>query len=44
MPGLVSFGREILWTEAAFDFDPAKLTVHVRKLGITGYDAENWLR
>lgn len=44
MPGLVSFGREILWTEAAFDFDPTKLTVHVRKLGITGYDAENWLR
>lgn len=42
--GLASFGREILWTDAAFDFDPTKLTVHVRELGITGYDAENWLR
>jgi len=44
IPGLRSFGREILWTGAAFDFDPMKLTVHVRELGITGYEAENWLR
>ncbi|UUZ97458.1 aminotransferase class I/II-fold pyridoxal phosphate-dependent enzyme [Paenibacillus sp. P25] len=44
IPGLCSFGREILWTDAAFDFDLTKLTVHVRGLGITGYDAENWLR
>lgn len=44
IPGLASFGREILWTDAAFDFDPTKLTVHVRKLGITGYAAEEWLR
>lgn len=36
--------QEILWTDAAFDFDPTKLTVHVRKLGITGYEAEEWLR
>ncbi|MDT3496167.1 aminotransferase class I/II-fold pyridoxal phosphate-dependent enzyme [Bacillus toyonensis] len=42
--GLTSLGSEILWTDAAFDFDPTKLTVHVRQLGITGYDAENWLR
>src|SRR5690606_19725239 len=39
IPGLSSFGREILWTDAAFDFDPTKLTVHVRELGMTGYDA-----
>jgi len=44
IPGLASFGREIVWTDAAFDFDPTKLTIHVRKLGITGYEAENWLR
>src|SRR5690606_5094599 len=31
-------------TDAAFDFDPTKLTVHVRELGMTGYDAEQWLR
>ena len=42
--GLYSFGEELLGEEATFDFDPTKLTVHVRKLGITGYDAENWLR
>ncbi|WP_027084163.1 aminotransferase class I/II-fold pyridoxal phosphate-dependent enzyme [Cohnella panacarvi] len=44
IPGLYSFGEELLGEEATFDFDPTKLTVHVRKLGITGYDAENWLR
>lgn len=42
--GLYSFGEELLGDEATYDFDPTKLTVHVRKLGITGYDAENWLR
>lgn len=44
IPGLYSFGEELLGDEATFDLDPTKLTVHVRKLGITGYDAENWLR
>lgn len=42
--GLYCFGEEIIGTEAAFDYDPTKLTIHVRKLGITGYEAENWLR
>ena len=31
-------------TEATYDYDPTKVCVHVRKLGITGYEAENWLR
>ncbi|GIP32861.1 aminotransferase class I/II-fold pyridoxal phosphate-dependent enzyme [Paenibacillus sp. J2TS4] len=44
IPGLYCFGEEILGTEATYDFDPTKLTIHVRHLGITGYDAENWLR
>lgn len=44
IPGLYSFGEDILGDEATFNFDPTKLTIHVRKLGITGYDAENWLR
>lgn len=44
IPGLHCFGEEILGTEATFDYDPTKVTVHVRHLGITGYDAENWLR
>ncbi|MNI10554.1 Arginine decarboxylase [compost metagenome] len=42
--GLYSFGREILGSEAAYDMDPTKLTIHVRHLGITGYETENWLR
>jgi arginine decarboxylase len=42
--GLYCFGEEILGEEATFDYDPTKLTIHVRLLGITGYDAENWLR
>ncbi|MDG0812281.1 aminotransferase class I/II-fold pyridoxal phosphate-dependent enzyme [Cohnella rhizosphaerae] len=43
-PGLYCFGEDILGEEATFDYDPTKLTIHVRHLGITGYDAENWLR
>jgi arginine decarboxylase len=42
--GLYCFGEDILGTEAAFAFDPTKLTIHVRKLGVTGYEVENWLR
>ncbi|HZG85458.1 aminotransferase class I/II-fold pyridoxal phosphate-dependent enzyme [Paenibacillus sp.] len=44
IPGLHCFGEEILGSEATFDYDPTKLTIHVRKLGITGYDAEKRLR
>lgn len=44
IPGLSCYGREILGEEATFDMDPTKLCIHVRELGITGYDAENWLR
>mgnify|MGYP001205409961 CR=1 FL=1 len=42
--GLYCFGDEILGGEATYDYDPTKLTIHVRLLGITGYDAEQWLR
>lgn len=44
IPGLYSFGEEILGDEATYDLDPTKLCIHVRHLGITGYEAENWLR
>jgi arginine decarboxylase len=44
IPGLNCFGEEILGTEATYDYDPTKVNIHVRHLGITGYDAENWLR
>lgn len=42
--GLYCFGREILGSEATYDHDPTKITIHVRHLGITGYEVENWLR
>jgi arginine decarboxylase len=42
--GLYCFGSEILGTEATYDYDPTKLTIHIRKLGLTGFDVENWLR
>lgn len=44
IPGLYCFGEDILGGEATFDYDPTKITVHVRHLGITGYETENWLR
>jgi arginine decarboxylase len=44
IPGLYCFGEEILGSEATYDHDPTKINIHVRQLGITGYEAENWLR
>ncbi|MFM9278358.1 aminotransferase class I/II-fold pyridoxal phosphate-dependent enzyme [Paenibacillus jiagnxiensis] len=44
IPGLYCFGDDILGGEATFDYDPTKVTIHVRHLGITGYETENWLR
>lgn len=37
-------GNEILQTKATYDYDPAKLIISVKDLGITGHDAEKWLR
>src|SRR5690606_37899012 len=42
--GLYCFGEEILGGEATYAYYPTKLTIHVRHLGITGYEAEEWLR
>ncbi|WP_020615415.1 aminotransferase class I/II-fold pyridoxal phosphate-dependent enzyme [Paenibacillus daejeonensis] len=44
IPGLYCIGEEILGDEATYDYDPTKLTIHVRHLGVTGYEIENWLR
>lgn len=37
-------GNEIIGSEAIYDYDPTKLIISVKELGITGYDAEVWLR
>lgn len=44
IPGLYCVGDEILGSEATFDYDPTKLIIHVKELGITGHDVEVWLR
>ncbi|WP_051541188.1 aminotransferase class I/II-fold pyridoxal phosphate-dependent enzyme [Caldalkalibacillus mannanilyticus] len=43
--GFYCMGEEILGEdEATYDFDPTKLLIHVRDLGLTGFEVENWLR
>ncbi|MFD2443364.1 aminotransferase class I/II-fold pyridoxal phosphate-dependent enzyme [Bacillus sp. CGMCC 1.16607] len=37
-------GKEILGTKATFDYDPTKLIISIKDLGITGYEVEVWLR
>ncbi|MCR8845687.1 aminotransferase class I/II-fold pyridoxal phosphate-dependent enzyme [Paenibacillus sp. SC116] len=44
IPGLYCFGEDILGGEATHSYDATKLAIHVRHLGITGYEVENWLR
>ncbi len=41
---LYCVGQEILGTNATYDYDPTKLIISVHDLGITGYEAEVWLR
>lgn len=37
-------GEEILGSKATFDYDPTKLIISVKELGLTGYEVETWLR
>jgi arginine decarboxylase len=41
---LYCVGEEILGTKATFDYDPTKLIISIKDLGLTGYDVEMWLR
>ncbi|MCA1319007.1 aminotransferase class I/II-fold pyridoxal phosphate-dependent enzyme [Bacillus tianshenii] len=41
---LYCVGPEILGRKATFDYDPTKLIISVKKLNLTGYDVEKWLR
>lgn len=40
IPGFYCFGEEILGVPGAFAFDPTKITITCRDLGITGYDLD----
>lgn len=44
IPGLYAPGREIINEHSRYDLDPTKITVSVKDLQITGYEAEVWLR
>jgi arginine decarboxylase len=41
---LYCVGKEILGTKATFNYDPTKLTIMIKELGLTGFDVEKWLR
>lgn len=41
---LYCVGEEILELEAAYDYDPTKIIISVKELGLTGFDVEKWLR
>lgn len=43
IPGLYCFGDEVLKLNGAFDFDPTKLTINCRNLGISGQELETIL-
>ncbi|NEU29519.1 aminotransferase class I/II-fold pyridoxal phosphate-dependent enzyme [bacterium LRH843] len=42
--GLSCVGSEIVGSKATYDFDPTKLIISVKQLGINGYQVETWLR
>ncbi|MER7406174.1 ornithine decarboxylase [Streptomyces sp. NPDC000070] len=44
LPGLRPMGREVVEEGLATDLDPLKLVIDVRKLGISGMQAAEWLR
>ncbi|CAM5188996.1 Arginine decarboxylase OS=Ureibacillus acetophenoni OX=614649 GN=SAMN05877842_101328 PE=3 SV=1 [Ureibacillus acetophenoni] len=44
IPHLKCAGREKLNSSATYDMDPTKLLISVKDLGITGHQAEEWLR
>jgi hypothetical protein len=44
MTGPALMGREVVRPGGAFDLDPLVFTIDVRPLGISGYQAGDWLR
>ncbi|CAM5339989.1 Lysine decarboxylase OS=Streptomyces violarus OX=67380 GN=FHS41_000024 PE=3 SV=1 [Streptomyces violarus] len=44
LPGLRPMGREVVEEGLTADLDPLKLVIDVRKLGISGMQAAEWLR
>lgn len=42
--GLHAFGRELIGSPGVYDLDETKLSIHVRGLGMSGYEMESVLR
>nr|WGE01322.1 aminotransferase class I/II-fold pyridoxal phosphate-dependent enzyme [Bacillus velezensis] len=42
--GIRCVGEEITGSKGAFSYDPTKLIISVKNLGLTGHDVEKWLR
>lgn len=42
--GYYAFGKELIDKEAVFDFDPTKLSVHTRNMGLAGIEVYDLLR
>lgn len=43
IPGLYCFGKEVLEKDGAYAFDPTKLTICCKEMGITGYELDQIL-
>jgi arginine decarboxylase len=43
IPGLYCFGNEVLGKPGSYAFDPSKITINCRGLGLTGYELEQIL-
>lgn len=43
IPGIFSFGREIIGRYGIYDFDETKLSISARELGLTGFELETLL-
>jgi arginine decarboxylase len=41
--GITALGEELLQVPGVVEYDPSRLVINVRELGITGFDAADWL-
>ena len=42
--GITCIGQEILGSPSTYDYDPTKLIISIKDLGLNGHDVEKWLR
>lgn len=42
--GITCIGKEVLGSASTYDYDPTKLIISIKDLGLNGHDVEKWLR